>query len=440
MDLAILARAVRVGAELCACAIHGALCWLVGALLRRPRAWRWRAVGAGLTRTCRRLGPSFVKIGQLVSCRADVLPPALLAPLGALLDDTPPMPGRLVRPWCATLLGEPLASVFASFDDTPLATGSIAQVHRATLRESGQPVAVKIQRPDIERTMAADLGLLRRLVRWQTRVNPAARDLPLVEMVEQVAVALMTQLDFEVERQHDELFRRELEPQLPLRLPRIDRRWSNRRLLVMELFEGPRRIDDGALPARAFEAASDVLVHAVYHMVFGLGVIHCDLHPANVLCDRDGALFLVDTGFVGLMPIRDRRSFARFFYGMVTNDGPACARILRATALRVRPGFDEEGFAGDVSQVVAATAGRTAGSFSVARFVGSMFEVQRRHGLCGSPGFTMAIVALLVVEGVVRARRPHLDFQTRAVRHLLPHLFADPTRASVADPRPEASP
>lgn len=422
-------RTARVAAVL---AWYGARAALVLGLMwlaRRPRAQRWDAAGRRLARALEALGPTFVKIGQLLSTRADLLPPDLLVPLRRLRDDVRPgRPWRSFRAVIESSTGGRIDAVFSEFDATPVATASIAHVYRARLRATGQPVAVKVRRPGLERTIAADARVMRAAAGLLERL-PGLSGLPARAAVAEVLTALAQQLDFLQEAEHNRRFSRLFADTPSLRIPRLVDWLCGPEVIVMEFFGGLRRLDDPDISDRDFARSTSLLLHAVYRMIFTAGVVHCDLHPSNVCLHPDGDLVVLDTGFVACLGDADRRRFATFFVGVVFDDADTCCRILLETATGAPADFDADGFRGDVRRLIADHSGLKAGEFQVVRLVGGLFELQRRHGLRGSTAFTMAILSLLVVEGVVRHRLRDLDFQGAAVPYV-----STAALASVAGP------
>jgi ubiquinone biosynthesis protein len=156
-------------------------------------------------------------------------------------------------------------------------------------------------------------------------------------------------------------------------------------------------------------------------MIFVHGVVHCDMHPGNVLWRADGAVALIDAGLIASLSETDRCCFRDFFRGLACNDPEDCANAILRSALLVPQSLDQAAFHRDVGTLVRTYHGRPAGKFLIAEFVFRVFELQRRHRLSGAPGFVSAIWALAMFEGLVRARYPNLDFQAAA--H--PFLVAD---------------
>ncbi len=157
-------------------------------------------------------------------------------------------------------------------------------------------------------------------------------------------------------------------------------------------------------------------------MIFNAGLIHCDLHASNILCNQNGRVALLDFGFVAEMTSQAKQSFSEFFLAIAFRDGKTAARIVQETALRIGREFSELEFESDMQALVDKTGGRKAADFQVAGFVFELFQVQRRHGIYGSPHFTLPILSLLTYEGLIKDIYPDIDFQQEAVPFVIAAL------------------
>lgn len=377
---------------------------------------RREPAGAGareLTGLLIRLGPTFVKGGQLLSTRADVLPPDWCATLGRLYDQVGPM--RPVDVERALRDGYPGAPPFSRLEWPPVGSGSIAGVYRATL-PGGQPVAVKVRRPGIGRRMRADFRLLRAGATLLQQI-PGLRRVPMSRMVDQLADAVLRQLDFEQEARALELLRSNLDG--VIRVPRTLPEVSGTGVLVMEFIDGLARFrpDDFTREARR-EIVRRVL-RGVFRMLFIDGVVHCDMHPGNLYLAPSGEVVLLDAGFVVQLDARVKRLFAEFFLNLSTGRGEAGAEVVLRSAEDVDPGADLDAFRAGVIALVKDSHRRTAGQFRLAPFAARLFDLQRRHGVAAAPEFVFPLLSLLVLEGMINDFDVDVDFQAEAIPVLL---------------------
>lgn len=377
-----------------------------------PRTWQ-DLLGQSIVELCEALGATYIKIGQLLSTRADLMPLAILRQLERLQDRVAPFDPRRVPAILAEQLGRPPADVFASIDSEPISSASVASVYRATLH-NGRIVAVKIRRPEIVRVVHNDL----RLMRWGTQLLvrlPPLRSVPMVELIEEMGEAIEHQLDFRREAENNRRFRSYFARDQHICIPALVEEYCTDAMLVMDYIPDLMRINQ--LRQQGIEYRPSVVtgLKALYQMIFIDGFIHCDLHPGNLYFRAGGDVTLLDMGFVKEFSLKERYLFARFFFGIVLNKGKECAQIIHETALSVSPAFDYEVFERAVSDLIRRSTGVRASEFQVASFAAQLFDIQRRCGLRASPNFVMAILALLVFEGIVKSYYADLDFQHEAI-------------------------
>lgn len=379
-------------------------------------------VGNTLAHCIEALGPTFIKVGQLLSTRRDLLPLELLAPLRRLQDQVRPFDSALVPEIIRTSLGQPIEALFSEFDLVPRSSASIAQVHVARLRESGLVVALKIRRPGIDRIVDMDLRLLGVAARLLARLR-WFHVTPVEQAISQVAEGIWQQLDFRKEAETNRILRGWFADHPHVRIPALIEELCTDNVITMEYISDLVRIDDPDLDLDRFRRVIVLGLRALYDMLFRIGRVHCDLHAGNMFACGKNSVAIMDTGFVAELSQEEVNIWRKFFLGIVLNDGAECARILCDTAVSWRAGFKPGAFVEDVSDLVRQTVGRSAGEFSVAGFVYTLFDLQRRHGVCGSPKFTLAIISLLVFEGVAKSRYPELDFQAEAMPYLGPSIL-----------------
>lgn len=390
---------------------------LAGALaVNRVRHRESRAAVAArvLGRTLERLGPSYVKLGQILATRRDVLPPQAIVHLERLQDRLRPAPFDGVPALFRAETGLAIDDAFAELDPVPLASASIACVYRGVLR-SGETVAVKVRRPEVARLVALDVRLIRAAARVAARL-PGLRGLPLLAAVDEFDACLLRQIDLRIEAEACRRVRAALADHADVVVPAVVERLSTESFLVTELLPLAKA---GSRPALL------AALRALYEMIFVDGFVHCDLHGANLYLLDDGRAAMVDFGFVAELAEEVRLRFAEFFLGIALNDGARCARITLETAAFVPDDLPYARFEADLSELVARASAAAVADFSVAGFVLGLFELQRRYRIVGTSAFTMAIVALLVFEGIANEVAGDLDFKQEAVPFVLRALEAD---------------
>ena len=263
-------------------------------------------VGVRIRRVLEDAGGVYVKIGQIAATRVDLIPPEICAELSKLQSRAAPEPPERVRPVLEAELGSPASVLFAEFDWTPLAAASIAQTYRARLH-SGEPVVVKIQRPDIALVMERDLAALARLANLAERRTLLGRSIGSGEVLDHFARSLRAELDFRLEANAMEDMAAVLDPASGVRIPKVYGELCTPRVLVQERFEGATASDTAALEASGFDrkALAEKLLRSALEQILRLGFFHADPHPGNVFILEDGSLGLIDFGAVGsLDPIQ----------------------------------------------------------------------------------------------------------------------------------------
>lgn len=378
---------------------------------------RQQVFGRTLAELFEALGPTYIKLGQLLSTRRDILSETVTQELARLQDQLPPIPSRVLPQLFKQELGTDIEEVFSELDSSPVASASIASVYRARLRD-GRQVAIKVLRPGIGERVKADLRLLRALSGQLGRLPPLRR-LPLRAAVEEFGSCLERQLDFRLEAEANRRVRAALAWEPGVSAPSLVDELCGPSILTMQFIEGLRGTRAAAAGDGTERAALQAALRVLYRMIFVEGFIHCDLHRGNLHFLPGGRAALIDFGFMAKLERAERLKFAEFFFAMATNDGPRCARIIHETAISSPPGLDYEAFAAEISSLVNNISGAMAGRFQVAGFVLELFNTQRRYGIVGTTAFVMAIISLLVFEGLAKDIYPELDFQREALPFIL---------------------
>ncbi len=281
------------------------------------------------------LGPTFVKFGQLLSTRPDVMPPDIIAELRSLQDDVTPIPFADIRRVIEEDMSLTLEQAFLAFDPVPIAAASIGQVHRATL-PTGDQVVVKVQRPEAPRQVESDLQLMRSAARV---VRERVRALDFIDaeaLVDEFARSIRQELDYQHEARNAETFRRNFGDSTEVAVPKVIWRYSSSRVLTLEFLEGTQ-FADLDLTARSPEERRELayrMTDAWMTMIFRHGFFHGDPHPANILLLDDGRIGLVDFGLAGRLTDEDMTRLTRLFVDAATENVEVLPRRLAELGLR----------------------------------------------------------------------------------------------------------
>lgn len=387
----------------------------------RGRAAARRYLAERIAWMVTRLGPTYIKAAQVLGTRRDLVPAWLCDQLSVLQDSVAPLSAAESRAAMRQTYGDELDRVFAVVDYRPVASGSVACVYKAT-QPDGAAVAVKLRRPGIAPLMAADLDLLRRGASVVARL-PRFRGVPVREVVDNLCECVLGQLDFAAESANLERMRTELIPVGRVRVPRVRFDLCRPTAIVMDYIPGLELdTSDRCSPAtrRAFAATT---LAVVYQMLFINGFVHCDLHPGNLYFLSGGQVVVLDAGFSAQLSARMRRLFADFFLNMAIGRGQRCAAIVVESALGVRDETELDAFNAGLTDLVERNHRAPAKEFSLIRFAGELFDLQRRHGVAASPELVFPLLSLLVIEGTVRSLDPDIDFQEAARPTLNRALF-----------------
>ena len=298
------------------------------------------------------LGPTFVKFGQLLSTRPDIVPPDIVVELQKLQDDVRPVPFSDVERVIREELGLTIEQAFAHFDETPTAAASIGQVHHALL-PNGDRVAVKVQRPNAPRQIESDIALLYQAARLAKERVRALDFIDVEQIVDEFARSIRGELDYRAEARNAEVFRRNFAGNLEVRIPRVYWSYTRQRVLVLELLVGTQLADLDV--TRLSQAQRRHLAYRIAEtwmtMIFRHGFFHGDPHPANVfVLDDSGAIGLVDFGQVGKLTDEDMSKLTRLFIDAANERVEALPRRLAELGVRY-PRDREEEFAGLLREV-----------------------------------------------------------------------------------------
>jgi ubiquinone biosynthesis protein len=365
-----------------------------------------------------RLGPAYVKLGQFLATRPDVVGVALARDLESLQDKMAPFAQAEAERAVAAALGKPLAEAFATFGPA-VAAASIAQVHRAEVRADAanpnalRPVAVKVLRPDIERRFRVDLDAFTFAARHAENLSAEARRLRLIETVATLRRSVAIEMDLRLEAAALSEMAENTKDDPDFLVPTVDWDRTAKDMLTLEWIDGTPLSDRAKLEAKGFDLKH--LAHAVIQTFLRHalrdGFFHADMHPGNLFVDDEGRLVAVDFGIMGRLGPKERRFLAEILYGFITRNYHRTAEV-HFEAGYVPPQHSVESFAQAIRAIGEPIHNRTAEEISMAKLLMLLFEVTGLFDMRTRPELLLLQKTMVVVEGVARALDPKLDMWT----------------------------
>jgi ubiquinone biosynthesis protein len=387
-------------------------------LALRLAPWHLRQVpdmsrGVRLRRALEELGPVFIKFGQMLSTRRDLLPPDIADELARLQDNVPPFPEQQSVAIIEQALGKPVGELFASFDSTPMASASVAQVHCATLH-SGEQVVVKVVRPDIEKVIRHDIALMYTLARLAAKYHPNGRRLHPVEVVADYELVILDELDMGREAANTSQLRRNFEHNKLLYVPQVYWDYTCRNVLTMERISGIPVTDVRTLRARGtdLKLLGERGVEIFFTQVFHHSFFHADMHPGNIFVDAtdpaDPTYIGVDCAIIGSLSEADQYYLGRNLLGIFRRDYREVAQ-LHVECGWVGPHTRVQDFESAMRAVCEPIFERPISQISFGQLLVYLFQTAARFDMEVQPSLVLLQKTLLNIEGLGRQLYPDLN-------------------------------
>ena len=383
------------------------------------------------------LGPTFVKVGQLLSTRVELLPPPYLEALSRLQDEVEPFGFGEVEKIVSEELGVRLSKAFSHFDDQPMAAASLGQVHHATLRD-GRPVAVKVQRPHIRERMVEDFEALGDIAEFLDAHTELGKRYEFCQLLEQFRRSLLQELDYRQEASNLTTLREKLRPFPRIIVPAPVADYCTSRVLTMEFVPGKKITELSPLAKMEFDGAAlaEEMFRAYLEQILVHGFFHADPHPGNVFITPDYRIALLDLGMVGRIMPRLQEQLLQLLLAIAEGNGDEAANIAIKIGDR-KEDFDSAQFTSRIADIVAREKSATVEQLQVGRLVLEVTQVAAESGVRVPPELSMLGKTLLNLDQVGRALAPEFDpnasirrnaaeiMQQRLVRGLSPgNLFS----------------
>ena len=364
------------------------------------------------------LGPTFVKFGQIMSTRPDMIPHELIPELEKLQDRVPPFSTEDAKQIIEEELGSSVGRIFKDFTDCPIAAASIAQVHKAVL-PSGEEVAVKVQRPGIDRIIEVDLEIMLHLASLIKKHFSEELDWDPVGIVEEFTRVIRKEQDFRIEAAHIERFAENFQSDMTIHVPHAYRDFSSRKVLTME-FIGGIKVSE-ITRAKEHEYGIDPKVVAargadlVLKQIFEHGFFHADPHPGNIQVLKDNVICFLDYGMMGTLSARHREDLADILLGIVNKDESKVTKTILKLS-EYRQIVDDEKLKSDIAELIELYAYRPLKELEIGSLLHRIARVVEEHRLEGPRDFYLLAKALVTIESVGR----ELDPEFNAVKHAEP--------------------
>ncbi|WP_322155686.1 ABC1 kinase family protein [Paratractidigestivibacter sp.] len=375
----------------------------------------------GLRQMLEELGPTFVKAGQILSMRSEILPPTFTRELSRLRTEVEPMDRETVLQALRDEYDEPIEDIFDAIDDNPLGSASVAQVHKARL-VTGELVAIKVQRPHVQEVMAKDISIMRSLARRLGGFMGADQFLDLKSVVDELWQSFREETDFLVEARNLEEFRRNNAGCAFLSCPKPYPKLCTRHVVVMDYVEGVAIDDTVTLAALGYDVAEigEKLMDNYTSQMLDDGFFHADPHPGNLVVS-EGKIVYLDLGIMGRLSAGDRAAVSDMVMAVATRDSAALEEGLLRFSSSDPTEIDHAHLLGELDAIIANYGAADLSELDIGAFVNSLLNMARKNGIEMPGSVTMLARALVTLEGVVDNLLPNASMVDIIRRHLRAH-------------------
>lgn len=362
-----------------------------------------------------RLDGVYIKVGQLLSVRPDIISFEIAEILQPLLKNVKSIPFKDIE----SVLNNSFPNwrnKILEIDFTPLSTGSIAQVHKVKLVD-GTVAVIKVLKPKVTRFVETDLYLLKAVMKV-AKILPFINRLPTTELIYELDLIIRKQLDLRIEANNLLQFRQNFSSNPQIKIPYLIKEIIFKEFIVLEYIDLPHANNYSDWPEVKRNDVAKRALQMLYQMMFLDGFTHCDLHPGNFFITDDGSLILIDFGITSVMQGEALNNFISFFYYMSINNGLKCAEIIDKTALKKSKNFNREKLNSEVNAFISEYSRMNVEQFSILSFTKSLISLEWRCKLKGTTSFINNILAIVFFESELKKLYPKIDFKEEAARYI----------------------
>lgn len=364
------------------------------------------------------LGPTFIKLGQMMSTRKDIIPEDILRELEKLQDEVKPFSSQEAMKIISEELGRPVGDIFSSFSKEPIASASIGQVYKARLF-SGEQVIVKVKRPDIERVISEDLEILFDLASFLEHRFEWARMYGLTDILEEFADSLKKEMDFAREGRNADRFRKNFEGSETVYIPKIFWKYTTSRVLTQEFIEGIKVSEVEKLKEAHIdtEKIAKNLVGCYIQQVVKYGFFHADPHPGNIIILKDGTIGLLDFGMIGTLRDEIKRMGTRLILAVARKDVDKISEVLLEMGI-AQIKVDEQELRNDISHLMSIYYDRPFDEISIGEVLTQMLDLARKYRIKVPSELALLSKTLITLEGILASLAPDLSIIEIAEPHV----------------------